>query len=275
MNTSIQINEDIMARQQEAFMGKMLEALNGFFDIHTIYIGNRLGLYKPLAGPTALTTKELAVRTGNDERYVREWLEAQTVSGILDVDDAEASSRERRYRLPAGHTEVLCDQESVNYLAPVTRMAVGAALPLEAIVSAFRTGEGVSFSDYGADMRQGVGELNRPLFMKQLGDEYLLDVDNPIVVPVNRKVRLLLTSNDVIHAWWVPQLAIKKDAIPGIINETWFRAEKVGTYRGQCAELCGKDHGYMPIVVEVVEPEAFQAWVETRTDGDAKLASAE
>jgi len=95
-------------------------------------------------------------------------------------------------------------------------------------------------------------------------DNYLLEVDKPLVVPVGAKVRLLLTSNDVLHAWWVPELAIKKDAIPGIVNETWFKAEQVGTYRGQCAELCGKDHGYMPIVVEVVEPDAFQAWVETR-----------
>jgi len=106
-------------------------------------------------------------------------------------------------------------------------------------------------------------------------DNYLLDVDRPLVVPRDAKVRLLLTSNDVIHSWWVPELAIKKDAIPGIVNETWFKATEVGTYRGQCAELCGKDHGYMPIVVEVVEPEAFQAWVETRKNGDAKLASAE
>ena len=105
-------------------------------------------------------------------------------------------------------------------------------------------------------------------------DNYLLDVDRPVVVPVGAKVRLLLTSNDVIHSWWVPELAIKKDAIPGIVNETWFKATEVGTYRGQCTELCGKDHGYMPIVVEVVEPEAFQAWVETRKDGDTKLASA-
>ena len=106
-------------------------------------------------------------------------------------------------------------------------------------------------------------------------DNYLLDVDRPVVVPVGAKVRLLLTSNDVIHSWWVPELAIKKDAIPGIVNETWFKATKVGTYRGQCTELCGKDHGYMPVVVEVVEPEAYQAWVETRRDGDTKLASAE
>ena len=88
-------------------------------------------------------------------------------------------------------------------------------------------------------------------------DNYLLDVDRPVVVPKGAKVRLLLTSNDVVHSWWVPELAIKKDAVPGIVNETWFRAEETGTYRGQCTELCGKDHGYMPIVVEVVEPEAY------------------
>ena len=104
-------------------------------------------------------------------------------------------------------------------------------------------------------------------------DNYLLDVDNPVVVPVNKKVRLLLTSNDVLHAWWVPDLAIKKDAIPGMINETWFKAEQVGTYRGQCAELCGKDHGYMPIVVEVVDEDAYQAWVDTRKADAPQLAA--
>jgi len=94
-------------------------------------------------------------------------------------------------------------------------------------------------------------------------DNYLLEVDRPVVVPRGAKVRMLFTSNDVIHSWWVKDLAIKKDAIPGIINEAWFRANETGTYRGQCAELCGKDHGYMPIVVEVVEPEAFEAWVNS------------
>ena len=106
-------------------------------------------------------------------------------------------------------------------------------------------------------------------------DNYLLDVDRPLVVPKGKKVRLLLTSSDVVHSWWVPELAIKKDAIPGIVNETWFRATETGTYRGQCAELCGKDHGYMPIVVEVVEPDAYRAWIETRTDSSARLAHAE
>mgnify|MGYP001126581907 FL=1 len=106
-------------------------------------------------------------------------------------------------------------------------------------------------------------------------DNYLLDVDRPLVVPKGAKVRLLLTANDVIHSWWVPDLAIKKDAIPGMVNETWFRALETGTFRGQCAELCGKDHGYMPIVVEVVEPDAFLAWLDTQTEGSAQLAQAE
>lgn len=93
---------------------------------------------------------------------------------------------------------------------------------------------------------------------------YLLDVDNPIVVPVNKKVRILTTANDVIHAWWVPELAVKRDAIPGFINESWFKAEKTGVYRGQCAELCGKDHGFMPIVVNVVSDSEYNDWVASQ-----------
>jgi cytochrome c oxidase subunit II len=80
-------------------------------------------------------------------------------------------------------------------------------------------------------------------------------------VPVGKKVRIITTANDVIHAWWVPALGVKQDAIPGFVRDTWFRADKVGVYRGQCAELCGKDHGFMPIVVEVVEPEKYAAWI--------------
>ncbi|MEX2496069.1 MAG: cytochrome c oxidase subunit II [Woeseia sp.] len=95
-------------------------------------------------------------------------------------------------------------------------------------------------------------------------ENYLLEVDNPLVVPRGAKVRLLLTSNDVIHAWWVPELSIKKDAIPGFMNEVWFQADESGVYRGQCAELCGMDHAYMPVVVEVVEPAAFQSWIDSQ-----------
>ncbi len=92
---------------------------------------------------------------------------------------------------------------------------------------------------------------------------YLLDVDNPLVVPVGKKVRLLLTAKDVIHAWWVPAFGVKKDAIPGFVNEVWFevQADKPGTYRGQCVELCGRDHGFMPIVVEAKTQADFDAWL--------------
>lgn len=106
-------------------------------------------------------------------------------------------------------------------------------------------------------------------------ENYLREVDRPLVLPRGQKVRVLLTSNDVLHAWWVPELAIKKDAIPGIVNETWFLARDTGTFRGQCAELCGKDHGYMPIVVEVVEPDEYQAWVESQQDAATQLVATE
>ena len=96
-------------------------------------------------------------------------------------------------------------------------------------------------------------------------ENYLLDVDNPVVVPRGAKVRMLFTTNDDIQSWYVPELAIKKDSIPAIVNEAWCRANEAGTYRGQCAELCGKDHGYMPIVVEVVEPDAYDAWLASRS----------
>ncbi|MGB4248430.1 MAG: cytochrome c oxidase subunit II [Pseudohongiellaceae bacterium] len=91
-------------------------------------------------------------------------------------------------------------------------------------------------------------------------EHYLLDVDNPLVIPINKKVRFLVTANDVIHAWWVPAFAVKKDAIPGFINEAWTIVEEPGIYRGQCAELCGLDHGFMPIVVHAVEQEEYDAW---------------
>ena len=93
-------------------------------------------------------------------------------------------------------------------------------------------------------------------------ENYLLEVDNEVVLPVGRKVRILLTANDVIHAWWVPALGMKKDAIPGFINELWTRIDEPGVYRGQCAELCGKDHGFMPIVVRAVPNEEYAAWVD-------------
>lgn len=93
------------------------------------------------------------------------------------------------------------------------------------------------------------------------GKDYLLEVDHPLVVPVGKKVRVLVTAGDVIHSWWVPAFGVKQDAIPGFIRDTWFKVEKPGIYRGQCAELCGRLHGFMPIVVKAVEPAQFAQWV--------------
>ncbi len=102
---------------------------------------------------------------------------------------------------------------------------------------------------------------------------YLLDVDNPLVIPAGQKVRFLLTAQDVIHAWWVPEFGMKKDAIPGFVNEIWVQvdADKTGVYRGQCAELCGRDHGFMPIVVEVKSPAEFEEWLRAKK-AEAKVA---
>ena len=129
--------------------------------------------------------------------------------------------------------------------------------------------EGVSFfSNLAATSRDAVyGDAPKP-------EHYLLDVDHPIVVPTNKKVRLLITANDVIHSWWVPKLGVKQDAIPGFINDAWFTAEEEGTYRGQCAELCGKGHGFMPIVVEAKSEKEYQAWIKEQKVARAAAAEA-
>ena len=95
-------------------------------------------------------------------------------------------------------------------------------------------------------------------------EHYLLEVDNTLVIPINKKVRFLFTAQDVIHSWWVPDLAVKKDAVPGFINESWTKVEQVGIYRGQCAELCGQGHGYMPIVVKAVTEEDYKIWLASQ-----------
>ncbi len=106
------------------------------------------------------------------------------------------------------------------------------------------------------------------------GEHYLLEVDEPMVVPVGKRVRLLITANDVIHSWWLPAFGVKQDGIPGFIRDSWFTADKIGTYRGQCAELCGKDHGFMPTVVQVVSEEDYKAWV-AKKKGSAQAAAAD
>jgi cytochrome c oxidase subunit 2 len=117
--------------------------------------------------------------------------------------------------------------------------------------------------------------LNQDSIGETKGENYLLEVDKPLVIPANKKVRFLITSDDVIHAWWVPAFAVKQDANPGFINEAWTNVEEPGIYRGQCAELCGKDHGFMPIVVEVKSAEDYDSWLNEQKQLLASAADAE
>lgn len=150
---------------------------------------------------------------------------------------------------------------------------------LTVVVTAYQWKWHYNYQNEGVDFFSSLARTSADARRKESGidpfsvDNYLLEVDHPLVVPRGGKVRVLLTSNDVIHSWWVPELSMKKDAIPGYMNEIWFQAEEVGTYRGQCAELCGKDHGYMPIVVEVIEPEAFAAWLAAEKGNAAPVAA--
>ncbi|MFM8516729.1 MAG: cytochrome c oxidase subunit II, partial [Nevskiaceae bacterium] len=123
-------------------------------------------------------------------------------------------------------------------------------------------GEDVSFFSQLDRQSDEARQLKSGLDPRVVSD-YLRNVDNPMVVPEDTKIRMLLTGQDVIHAWWVPAFGMKKDAIPGTINELWFKVDagKTGIYRGQCAELCGRDHGFMPVVVKVVTKEEYKAWL--------------
>ncbi len=128
-------------------------------------------------------------------------------------------------------------------------------------------GEGIAFLQTLDVAHRVMSDSGKPV-----GDDYLLKVDNPLVVPVDKKVRIITTANDVIHAWMVPSLGVKQDAIPGFVRDTWFRADRTGDFYGQCAELCGKEHAYMPIHVKVVSQPDYAKWVEGKQKELAALA---
>jgi len=130
--------------------------------------------------------------------------------------------------------------------------------------------DGVKFNSLLSTPRAQIEEWEKKGEKKNA--DYLLEVNNPMVVPVGKKVRLLVTANDVIHGWYVPQLGINQYGIPGFVKDTWFKADKAGTYRGQCSQICGKEHGYMPIVVVAKAPEEYAAWVKEQK---AKMPAAE
>lgn len=155
-----------------AFLSRLTASCLGTFDMATLYLGLQLGLYRSLADRGPATSTELAGRTGTIERYVREWLEQQTVTGILEVDDAVAQAAARRYSLPAAHAEVLLDADSLNYMGAYPQQMISVLVPLPSLMNAFRQGGGVPYEAYGADCREGIAAGNRVAFVNLLGSEW-------------------------------------------------------------------------------------------------------
>jgi 2-polyprenyl-3-methyl-5-hydroxy-6-metoxy-1,4-benzoquinol methylase len=159
--------------RRDALAGRLFEATLGLMDLGAIHIGDRLGLYRGLERLGPATASALAAETGTQERYVREWLEQQAVSGLLDVDDAARPAPERRYTLPPGHGDVLVDPESLSTMTPLAQFGVGVIRAMPALLEAFRTGGGVSWGAFGADVREAQAAQNRPAFLHLLGQEWL------------------------------------------------------------------------------------------------------
>ncbi len=173
MNTNLQTLTEAQIEQRDNFVERLLQSTGGVFDIFTIYIGDRLGYYQTLSGNGGLTSVELAARTNTHERYAREWLEQQTVTGILEVENAEADPLARKFHLPVAHAEALVERDSENYLAPLAQLVAGVVKPITSVVDAFRHGGGVPLRDYGADFREGQGAINRVTFLQELGQQWL------------------------------------------------------------------------------------------------------
>jgi SAM-dependent methyltransferase len=152
----------------ERLFGSALGAL----DLLCVYLGDRLGLYRALADAGTSTSAELASAAGVNERYAREWLEQQAVAGIIEVEDPNASAAERRYDLPAGHDEVLLEADSLNHMAPMAQALVACTLPIHAVMAAFRTGDGVPYADFGADLHEGQARFTQPLFHNLLATDW-------------------------------------------------------------------------------------------------------
>lgn len=178
------MTEQIAEQQRDALVERLFGSAIGMMEILTVYLGDRLGLYRALADSGPATPAELADRTGTHERYAREWLEQQASAGILKVNDADADAEARRYSLPEAHAEALLDRDSLSYVTPLARQLVGVVRPLDALLKAFRTGGGVPYPEYGADMREGIAYANRAMFVNLMGTEWL-----PAVPDVHERLR--------------------------------------------------------------------------------------
>lgn len=164
--------------ERDAFIESLLDATAGVWKIFTIYLGNELGYYQALADGNGKTSGELAAATGTVERYAREWLEQQTVAGILAVDNPEAEATERCFRLKPGHVEPLTDTESLNYLGALPMIVAGTVRPIDQVIEAFRNGGGVEFHDFGRPLRCGQAGMNRNIFLYELGESWLPSISD-------------------------------------------------------------------------------------------------
>jgi SAM-dependent methyltransferase len=168
MSTETATGQEPSSGSADALAERIFMASIGALELAAIHVGHRLGLYRSLAEEGPATSGELAPRTGTAERYVREWLEQQAVAGLLSVDEADADASNRRYSLPPEYRAVLVDREDINYLAPLAQLTTGVLGPVEQLLEAYRTGGGVPYEAYGKDTREGIGALNRPMFVNQL-----------------------------------------------------------------------------------------------------------
>jgi 2-polyprenyl-3-methyl-5-hydroxy-6-metoxy-1,4-benzoquinol methylase len=175
---------EVVPARRDALVERLFQATVASMDVLGVYLGTRLGLYEALATGGPQTPRQLAGSAGVHERYAREWLEQQAATGILDVDDPAAAEDARRYALPEGHDEALLDEKSLNYIAPIARLLVACARPLDDVLEAFRTGGGVPYSRYGADLHEGQAAFTRPMFEQLLGQQWF-----PAVAEVDSRLR--------------------------------------------------------------------------------------
>lgn len=164
---------DSIAQDRDEFINRLFGDALGAFNIYAIHIGSQLGFYRELSRSAGLTSQELADRTGTHERYVREWLEQQAAACVLEVIDGVTDPARRRYYLTPGRAEALVDRDSLNYAAPLAQLIVGAASPVDQLIQAYRDGSGLPFGQYGVHMRDGQASMNRPMLLRQLGEEWI------------------------------------------------------------------------------------------------------
>jgi 2-polyprenyl-3-methyl-5-hydroxy-6-metoxy-1,4-benzoquinol methylase len=170
--------------RRDELVGKLFGEALGALNLLCVYLGDRLGLYRALADAGPSTSGELAAAAGIAERYAREWVEQQAMAGVLQTGNPDASDADRRYELPAGHDEVLLDGDSLNHMAPIAQSVVACALPIHAVAEAFRTGEGIPYADYGADLHEGQARSTKPMFDSLLATEWL-----PAVPAIDERLR--------------------------------------------------------------------------------------